>query len=217
LYGNRASNGAVVLTAKSGKEAREGVSVRIGFTYQSSKPIVLLKVQDIYGQGADSIYYKESTLSWGSKMEEEMVEHWSIDPNYDMYGNTYAYEDQPDSIKDLFKTGHNFITNFQVISRSNFSNIVMSYTNSNGEGIVERNSVKGHNLNLRVISNLTKKISIDPKFNVIRETYSNIFLSGRDFDNPLRYLYTIPRNIRTEDFQHYEFINSAGELRLHFF
>ena len=90
-------------------------------------------------------------------MEGQIVEHWSIDPNYYMYGKTYAYEAQPDNIKDFFQTGHNFITNFQVISHSNHSNIVMSYTNTNGEGIVDGNGIKGHNLNMRVISNLTKK------------------------------------------------------------
>jgi TonB-linked SusC/RagA family outer membrane protein len=217
LYGNRASNGAIVVATKSGKGAREGVSVRIGFNYQFIKPIVLLKFQNIYGQGTEGIYYKESNYSWGPKMIGQLVEHWSIDPNYYMYGKTYPYSAQPDNINDFFQTGHSFATNFQVISHSNLSNIFMSYTNTNVEGMVDGNDMKGHNLNMRVISNLTKKISIDTKFNIIRETYNNIFLSGVDFDNPIRYLYTIPRNIRTEDFQHYEFINTAGELKQHFF
>ena len=38
-----------------------------------------------------------------------------------------------------------FITNFQVISHSNLSNIIMSYTNTNGEGIDDGNGIKGHN------------------------------------------------------------------------
>ena len=217
LYGNRASNGVIILTTNSGKGAREDVSVRIGFTYQAAKPIIQLKVQNIYGQGYNGTYNKSAITNWGPKMYKQMVEHWSIDPNYYMYGKPYAFEPQPNNIRDFFQTGHNFTTNFQVNFHSGLSNIVMSYTNTNGEGIVDGNGLKGHNLNMRVISNLSKKISLDSKLNVIRETYSNIFLSGDNFENPMRYLYILPRNIRTEDIQHYEYINSAGQLRQHYF
>jgi TonB-linked SusC/RagA family outer membrane protein len=216
LYGNRANNGVIVVTTKSGKGAREGVSTSVGFTYQASTPIILEKVQNIYGQGSNGVYAKAATVAWGPKMEGQMVEHWSNDPNYYLYGKTYAYEPQPDNIRDFFQVGQNFITNVQTNINSKLSNIVFSYTNTNGEGILDGNDVKGHNMNMRVTSNLTEKLSIDTKLNLIREKYGNIFISGETFENPMRYLYMLPRNIRTEDIKHYEFINTAGQLRQHY-
>jgi len=216
LYGNRANNGVIVVTTKSGKGAREGVTSSIGFTYQASTPIILEKVQNIYGQGSKGVYAKAATVAWGPKMEGQMVEHWSNDPNYEMYGQNYAFLPQPDNIRDFFQTGNNFITNVQTNINSKLSNIVFSYTNTNGEGILDGNDVKGHNMNLRITSNLTEKLSLDTKLNLIREKYGNIFISGETFENPVRYLYMLPRNIRTEDIAHYEFINPAGQLRQHY-
>ncbi len=216
LYGNRANNGVIVVTTKSGKGAREGVTSSIGFTYQASTPIILEKVQNIYGQGSNGIYAKAATVAWGPKMEGQMVEHWSNDPNYELYGQTYPYLPQPDNIRDFFQVGNNFVTNVQTNINSKLSNIVFSYTNTNGEGILDGNDVKGHNMNMRITSNLTQKLSLDTKLNLIREKYGNIFISGETFENPVRYLYMLPRNIRTEDIEHYEFINPAGQLRQHY-
>jgi len=216
LYGSRANNGAIVVTTKSGKGARQGVTTSLGFTYQANQAMILEKVQNIYGQGANGTYAKAATVSWGPKMEGQMVDHWSNDPNYEMYGKQYAFEPQPDNIKDFFRIGHSFATNLGVNINSELSNIVFSYTNSNDGGIVDGNDLKGHNLNIRVQSDLTKKLSLDTKLNLIRRNYSNIFITGETFENPMRYLYMLPRNIRSEDIQHYEFINPAGQLRQHY-
>ncbi len=40
---------------------------------------------------------------------------------------------------------------------------------------------------------------------------------GEGFDNPLRYAYVLPRNIRTQDLERYEFVNAAGQTRQHFY
>lgn len=216
LYGSRANNGAIVVTTKSGKGAREGVTTSLGFTYQANQAMILEKTQNIYGQGANGTYAKAATVSWGPKMEGQMVDHWSNDPNYYLYGQQYAFEPQPDNIKDFFRIGNSFITNLGVNINSELSNIMFSYTNNNDGGIVDGNDLKGHNLNVRVTSDLTKKLSLDSKLNLIRQNFSNIFITGETFENPMRYLYMLPRNIRTEDIQHYEFINPAGQLRQHY-
>jgi outer membrane receptor protein involved in Fe transport len=43
-----------------------------------------------------------------------------------------------------------------------------------------------------------------------------VFATGEGFDNPMRYLYVLPRNIRTEDLQHFEYVNPAGQVRQHY-
>jgi len=216
LYGSRANNGAIVVTTKSGKGARQGVTTSLGFTYQANQAMILEKVQNIYGQGSKGTYAKAATVSWGPKMTGQMVDHWSNDPNYEMYGKQYAFEAQPDNIKDFFRIGNSFATNLGVNINSELSNITFSYTNNNDGGIVDGNDLKGHNLNVRVTSDLTKKLSLDTKLNLIRQNFSNVFITGETFENPMRYLYMLPRNIRSEDIQHYEFINPAGQLRQHY-
>jgi TonB-linked SusC/RagA family outer membrane protein len=216
LYGSRANNGAIVVKTKSGKEGVEGVSTNVGFTWMQNSPIVLAKYQNVYGQGANGVYAKAATVSWGAKMEGQMVDHWSNDPNYYMYGQQYAYLPQPNNIKDFFQNGNSFITNVSVALNNKNSSALVSYTNTIASGIINGNDLKGHDLHLRGTAQLTKKLSLDSKLNLVKQDFANSFYTGEGFESPLRYLYILPRNIRTEDIKHYTFVNSAGQERQHY-
>ncbi|MEI6050646.1 MAG: SusC/RagA family TonB-linked outer membrane protein [Bacteroidota bacterium] len=216
LYGSRANNGAIIITTKSGVGAKEGVTTNLGFTWQGSSAIFLDKMQNEYGQGGNGIYSPDAIVSWGSKMDGSQVAHWSNDPNYSMFGKTYAYSPQPDNFRDYFRNGNSFATNLQVSINNKNSNAAFSYTNTNASGIVATNNLKSHNLSIRYGSKIGEKLTVDSKVNVIRQAFQNQFATGEGFNNPMRYLYVLPRNIRTEDIQHYQFINAAGQNRQHY-
>lgn len=217
LYGSRAANGAIIITTKSGKGAREGVSATLGFASTITSAIHLLDFQNDYGQGAAGTYSPTATTSWGPRFDGSQVAHWSNDPNYSAFGGTYAYEAQPDNVKDFFRLGHELATNLGVNINSEKSNVFLGYTFTDAGGIVPGNDLKRHSISARINSNVTEKLEVDAKLNYIRDNFSNVLSVGEGFDNPVRYLYTIPRNIRTEDFEHYQFINDEGKLRQHYF
>jgi TonB-linked SusC/RagA family outer membrane protein len=216
LYGSRANNGAIVIVTKSGAGGKQGVTTNLGFTWQGSSAIFLDKMQNEYGQGGNGIYSPDAIVSWGSKMDGSDVAHWSNDPNYYLYGQKYSYSPQPDNFKDYFQNGNSFATNLQVNLNNQTSNAAISYTNTNASGIIESNNLKSHNVSLRYGSKLGEKFTIDSKLTVIRQKFENQFSTGENFDNPLRYLYVEPRNIRTEDLKHFEFTNAAGQVRQHY-
>ena len=217
IYGSRAQNGAIIVTTKSGRGAREGVSATLGFTSDLASPIHLLDFQNEYGQGSAGSYAPAATTSWGPRLDGSQVAHWSNDPNYPLFGQTYAYEAQPDNIKDFFRLGHNLATNLSVNINGEKSNVFLGYTLTDAGGIIPNNDLKRHSLTARITSDLTDKLKVDSKINYIRDNFSNVLAVGEGFDNPLRYLYKIPRNIRSEDLEHYEFINDEGKLRQHYF
>lgn len=217
LYGSRASNGAIVITTKSGKGAKAGVTTSLGFTSTISAPINLLKFQNEYGQGAGGSYSEVASTSWGPRFDGSQVAHWSNNPNNPNFGTTYAYEAQPDNVNDFFTTGHELATNLGVNMNSEKSNVFLGYTFTDAGGIVPGNDLDRHSINLRATSQLSDKLQVDAKVNYIRDNFSNVLSTGEGFDNPMRYLYKIPRNIRSQDFQDYEFINEEGKLRQHYF
>ncbi|MFS4416538.1 SusC/RagA family TonB-linked outer membrane protein [Maribacter sp. 2307ULW6-5] len=217
LYGSRAQNGAIVITTKSGKGAREGVSTTLGFTATMSTPIHLLNFQNEFGQGAGGSYSEVATTSWGPRFDGSQVAHWSNNPNYPDFGGTYAYEAQPDNVKDFFRTGHQLATNLGVNMNGEKSNVFLGYTFTDAGGIVPGNNLDRHSINTRVTSNITEKLQVDAKINYIRDNFDNVLATGEGFDNPMRYLYKIPRNIRTQDFADFQFINDEGKLRQHYF
>ncbi len=221
LYGSRANNGAIVVTTKSGKGGPQGVSTNIGFTANGNAPIILTKFQNEYGQGSGGIYSRSSVTSWGPKFDGSPVQHWSNDPKYiasQLGGNNqYAYSAQPDNIEDFFQTGRSFATNVSVNVNAEKSNYAFGYTHTDATGIVQGNNLGSHNLNLRMMSELSSKLKLDAKVNYIRQEFDNVLFTGEGFNNPMRYLYQIPRNIRTQDLEYYQFTNAAGQNKQHFY
>jgi len=217
LYGSRAANGAIIVTTKSGKGAPEGVSATLGFASTITSPIHLLEFQNEYGQGAGGTYSPTATTSWGPRFDGSQVAHWSNNQDYPDFGGTYAYEAQPDNVKDFFTLGHELATNLGINMNSEKSNVFLGYTFTDAGGIVPGNELKRHSISTRITSQLSDKLSVDAKLNYIRDDFSNLLSTGEGYDNPVRYLYKTPRNIRTQDFADYQFINEEGKLRQHYF
>ena len=218
LYGSRANNGAIIVTTKSGENTEEGVTATIGFNYQVNSPILLTKYQNAYGQGSAGVYSSRAFTSWGPLMTGQIVDHWSNDPAYlESVGGTYALTPQPDNVRDFFQIGHTQAISVGVNVKNENSNTNFNYTNTDGKGIVPQNDLNRHYLNIRNTTTLFEKLTLDAKVNYIRSNYSDVLFSGENFDNPMRYAYILPRNLRTQDLEHYEFINDVGQLRQHFY
>ena len=218
LYGSRANNGAIIVTTKSGANAPEGVTANLRFNYQVNTPILLTRYQNEYAQGSAGTYAPAAVTSWGPRMTGQIVNHWSNDPEYlASIGGTYALTPQPDNVSDFFQTGHTIATSLGVNINNGNTATHFNYTNSNGKGIIPSNELNSHYLNLRVTTDLIPdKLTLDAKANYIREDFSNVLFGGENYDNPLRYAYILPRNARTQDLEHYQFTNNAGQIRQHF-
>lgn len=216
LYGSRANNGAIIVTTKSGAGQAEGVMVDLGFTFQGTSAVVLDKMQNEYGQGGNGIYSPAAIVSWGSKIDGSQVAHWTPDPNDPLYGGTYKYEAQPNNVKDYFQQGLELATNLQMVMNSKTTNTAFSYTNTQASGIVESNNLHINNLNLRFGAKFKEKLTLDSKITMIRQEWENTFSTGEGFNNPMRYLYVLPRNIRSADIQKFEYTNTAGQNRQHY-
>lgn len=221
LYGSRANNGAIIVVTKSGKGGPVGVSTGFGVTAMFNDPIILTKYQNEYGQGANGIYSEKAVTSWGPKFDGGEVKHWSNDPNYvsNQLGGktTYPYVAQPNNIKDFFQLGNDFSTNLSVNVNTENSNTFLGYTHTDASGIVEGNNLQGHNLNIRTSSSLSDNVEIESKINYIRQEFDNVLFTGEGFNNPMGYLYQIPRNIRTQDIKHFQFTNEKGLNKQHFY
>ena len=217
LYGSRANNGAIIVTTKSGQDAPEGVTANLGFNYQLNSPILLTRYQDEYAQGSAGTYAQGAVQAWGPRMSGQIVPHWSNDPEYlASIGGEYALTGQPNNLRDFFQVGHTISASLGVNIKNENTSTHFNYTHTDGKGIIPSNNLTTHYLNLRVNSKLTDRLTLDAKVNYIRDNFNNILATGEDYDNPLRYAYILPPNIRTQDAERYQFINDAGQLRQHF-
>lgn len=211
LYGSRGQNGVIMVNTKKGKNTGRGFNIDVNTTYMFETPLLLTNYQNVYGQGSNGVYSPNSETSWGPRMDGGMVAHWSPDPNRPV--SEYPFSPQPDNVRDFFQTGQNFATTLGITTGTEKSQTYFSYTYTDAKGVVPTNELTRHNFNLRLTNKLTERLSLDAKLNYIREDIENQLSQGESFDNPMRHAYRLPRNIRTEDIERFQYMNAEGVIR----
>jgi len=213
LYGSRANNGAVVISTRKGA-IQKGIGVEFNTNWSMDKAMILTKFQDQYGQGNNGVYIGTSEEGWGAKMEGQMVDHWSNNPNFEGPAQ-YAYSPH-NNFEEFFQTGYNIANTLTLTSGTDKVRTLFSYTNTIAEGIVETNKLRRNNFNLRVDGNLHPKLYFDAKLTYIRQKVNNRITTGDNFSNPLRAIYRQPANISLDQVREYEFFDDAGIRLQHY-
>jgi TonB-linked SusC/RagA family outer membrane protein len=111
LYGSRASNGAVIITTKSGSSnpGRKGMEVTYSGSFAAETIANLPDYQNLYGTGS-SFNYANANGSWGAPFaSRDSIPVWAdylnaFPGSFPASGNM-AYRAVPNNVKDLFRTG----------------------------------------------------------------------------------------------------------------
>ncbi|MBL7810836.1 MAG: SusC/RagA family TonB-linked outer membrane protein [Bacteroidetes bacterium] len=114
LYGSRASNGAIIITTKSGKGSL-GSNNKLSMTYSSSYSweniLRFPKFQNEFGQGGEFLPDSRENFSWGPRFDGKL-RPWG--QAIDGEQRVKPYEAQPDNVKNFFNTGHTFQNNLSL-------------------------------------------------------------------------------------------------------
>lgn len=210
LYGNRAQNGAIIITTKKGTE---GFKVSLNTSFTSETPLILRDYQQEFAQGNSGQYNGASEQAWGPAISGQSVDHWSPDPNFG--SSTYNLNGN-NPVNDFYQNGANFSTTLAMSGGTDKSQTYFSYTYTDATGVVPTNELARHSANLRVTNQVAEKLSIDAKLNYVREDLNNPLAQGENFANPNRHALRLPPNIRTEDVSIFDYTTDAGVLRQHY-
>ncbi len=212
LYGSSAQNGAIIITTRQADKGQVEFSFSNTFTLEDAMD--LQNYQNIYGQGSGGVYSPSSEFSWGPRMEGQMVDHWSPDPN--MSGEQYTFLPQPDNNSDVFQAGYSSASNIMASIGGETTQSMFSYTYTDGQGIVPGNELRRHNVSMRITSQVTDRLSLDSRLSYVMQNIDNEVGFGQQFDNAMRHTYRLPRNIRTADIKNFEFETVDGLTRQNF-
>ncbi len=207
LYGSQAQNGVIIIETKKGTAGV--VDVSLNSTFMTGEAILLLDVQDEYGQGVSGIYNGNSEESWGPKMEGQMVDHWSPA----LAGTQYALLPHPDNFKKIFQSTYNASNGFNASVGTENTQSAFSYTRTDARGMIPNNKLGRHNLSLRVNNKLTNWLSLDSKISYMQQKIDNVTRTGDTPINPFRNIYRIPRNISDKDLANFEYATAEGSIR----
>jgi len=219
LYGQRGSNGVILITTKSGKTKK---SIGVNFTSDLSigNGLILPDFQNEYGQGYNgnfthfkgsdgSIYTMDKALqlgvtgipkasagrdkltrgNWGAKMDGQQYE--------DQYGQLLKFDPQPNTYS-FFNPEKTYTNNLSLDGGTEKMNYRFSVSNTHNDGYVPTNKMDRNTFNLKVSSNITSKLQFEGMANYINQKVVNRPHLADSNDNPAYLFISMPRNIPLE-------------------
>ena len=217
LYGQRGSNGVILITTKSGK-ARKGIGVTVNSAFSIGDAAVLPDFQNTYGQGFNgdfthlraedgTIYSMADAISggyagipkasagrnrltrgsWGAAYNNELYE--------DQFGNVLPYVAQPNTFQEYFETQITQNNTISLTGGNEDVNYFSSFSNFKVDGYVPTNEIKRNTFNLRVNANVTPKLKFDAKITYSSQTGVNRPQLSDAAANPAYLLISQPRSI----------------------
>ncbi len=172
LYGSQAANGVILVTTKKGNSVGQR-NINFSTGLTFEKAFALPEMQNRYG-------VSDVVDSWGTR------------------SNLTAF----DNLNDFFRTGVTSISSLSVNYGNEKLQTYFSYANTTGRGIVDKNQLVKHNINLRETAVMfNKRLKLDGNVNVMRQIVKNKPVSGGFYMNPLVGLYRFPRG---EDLSYYK-------------
>ncbi len=187
LYGNRANNGAIIITTKSGKEGKAEITINSGISFESVN--IIPQVQKLYGGGGgDATTIGQSTFdqvtidgntynipqygvdeSWGPRYDPNTeVLHWdAFDPEFpEQYLNPRPWVYPENDKEDFFNTGVTTNNGVAFSVGTEKSNMRLSLNNTQSQGIVPGSELDKTSLNFNGSSKLTDKLEVDAGINL---------------------------------------------------
>ena len=176
LYGSRASNGAIIITTKSGaKNSKFGVELTSNFAAQTI--LDYTDYQTVYGTGSNGVRpSSQSTaqsfgnLAWGEKYDGV--------PTYQYDGVLRPYSPDKNRMKQFYNTGTSFVNTLALSSGNASTSYRVSFSNQDAKGISPGNSYRKRIFNLGLNSKVTNKLTLQTNINYTHEENNNPPLVG---------------------------------------
>jgi TonB-linked SusC/RagA family outer membrane protein len=183
LYGSRASNGAIIITTKSGSAGRskKGLEISYSTSYSVEKIANLPEYQNSYGTGSQLNAGGGSNGSWGARFGTiDSVSTWS--PYIPILGPKVAYRAYPDNVKSLFKTGNVIENSISVNGGDEKTSVAVTASQLTHNGYVPYSSYKRANLGLGGSTKLDFGLNIRANFSYSRSNQQGGFFGENQVD-----------------------------------
>ncbi len=192
LYGERAANGAIIITTKSGGKKKKG----LGITFNSNASMEQVNrwpdLQNEYGQGTDGAPYysflaspdgastSATSSAYGPRFEGQMF--YQYDPALQGQGKTRTpWVAYPDKSREFFNTGSTLTNTLTIDGGTEKTSARFSFTNVTNKWIIPNTGYKRNSIALSVNSAVNDKLKISAKINYTNKASDN--LPGAGYGN----------------------------------
>ncbi len=173
LYGGRASNGAIIITTKSGrKDQGIGVDFTSSFTTFNALNFLDEITQTEYGQGTGGVRPQTQAQAQGNG-QFGFGERLDGAPTMNFDGVMRPYSAYPDRLFDFLRTGTNWTNTVGLTGGGANGSFRVSFTNTDSKGIVPNNDYIKNIFNVGINHNITQKLKLGLNINYSEEENIN--------------------------------------------
>jgi len=190
LYGSRGANGVILVTTKTGKNSKGGLSFNTNLTFEN--PMMTPKFQNKYGQGLSGTFNNNVVGSWGPEMDGSVKTQTLGDLPYSARDN--------DLYKDFLQTGKTWTNSLEFSKNSEDMTFLAGVTRLDNKGVVPNSTLDRTSINLRATAKMNKWLSFDGKVNYINQQTDNRISIARDPNNVFMDNLYRPRSVNFSDY-----------------
>ncbi len=219
LYGNRASNGVIIITTKKGKR-NKGIGVSVNSSVTFSDPLVLPDYQNDFGGGFGPFTVEDGQQvagfavdqSWGPRLDGRPVRQWySYYADHPNFGQETPWEAHPNNIRDFFETGVMFNNNVALSGGNDQGSFRLSYTNLDQKHIMPNAKMQRNTLNFNGSYSLSEKLTASAGVNYVQSDFEGRPPQGYG-DIIVQFNHFGQRQLNPNELKNY-YVQSTGEQR----
>ena len=209
LYGERAANGVVVITTKTGTKYQDDLGVEISLSTTISKRMDLFELQDQYGAGWNGNYASDFGTNYGPRLDGALV-------NQEL--SLGEFVERPFinrfNLDDLFRTGVNHFRSVSVSGANDKGHFRLSYGNTDSQGILPNTDLRGDSFRLNGGYNITDKWKVNASANYIERASDNLPVTGYGSQGLMYTLLWSYLNVGLDELRNYWAIENIAQRKL---
>lgn len=227
LYGQRGSEGAVIIKTKSGT-VTDGVGIEVNQATTFENVYLLPKYQNEYGGGytqdwstftynpatdpeylapLDGVNYYNygADESWGPLMDGTLHAPWyAWDPTHPGFGQIIPFSPQPNNVRDFYNTGVSANSNIAFSKAGDGYSTRVSYTNVSRTGVIPNSKQSRNWLSTNSSINPTDRLTISANVNFQHEVLDNVPNEGYGSQTSGSFNQWFARNLEMDQLRHYQ-------------
>ena len=165
LYGQRAKNGAIVITTKRGKPGQQ-TFLTVNSSVRLDEAFKLPDYQNQYAQGDFGQFDSNAfTNGWGPNINEVQGQ---VFPQFPYDGVDRPLQAYPNNVEDFYQTGHTFINSVSLAGGGEESDFRVGYTNLQQKGITPGNTLDRNTVTVNAGNKFSDKFNSRVSFSYIR-------------------------------------------------
>jgi len=212
LYGSLASNGAIIITTKTGKMGgRKKMEVTVNSGVMFDKVQKLPKLQNQFGSGYDGVYDEIENTNWGPVLDGKMVQ--SGPTLADGSKLMIPFSAVPDNAKDFFNTGTSYQNSVSFNGGADKSSFYGSFSDVISEGVIPMDKFRRTTLRLSGQTALSNKFTLSGSIAYNRNKTNTSFQGTTGSTGVYNSIMNVSRQIdlkNYKDWRNYKFATPDG-------